>query len=164
VQSITLKPDTVDRSTERVPEWWYWHKDRNKRLTISRYALFSEYLKYDHFQQLLGDFLPVLGSLSTEYAPLQIKQLGLRYIDNFTFENGYPLHWSDYFDERLLTDLELADDKKAVSRSLHWLELNYGEMGLRFQFGMPNPDYPAPIRRRHFVLDTDAVQRQQLWQ
>ena len=30
------------------------------------------------------------------------------------------------------------------------------EQRMRFQYGMPNPDYPAPIKKKHFILDFDA--------
>jgi len=43
-----------------------------------------------------------------------------------------------------------------LTRLMGIAELKYGEMDLRFQFGMPNADYPAPIRRPLYVLDVDA--------
>jgi uncharacterized protein (TIGR04255 family) len=36
------------------------------------------------------------------------------------------------------------------------VEMRLDRIGLRFQFGMPNPDFPAPIRQPLFVLDLDA--------
>ena len=41
-------------------------------------------------------------------------------------------------------------------REFHNLEMNYGGMNLTFLYGMHNPDYPAPIRQKTFVLDFDA--------
>jgi uncharacterized protein (TIGR04255 family) len=34
--------------------------------------------------------------------------------------------------------------------------MNYGTMILTFKYGMHNPDFPAPIRKKIFVLDYDA--------
>jgi uncharacterized protein (TIGR04255 family) len=31
-----------------------------------------------------------------------------------------------------------------------------GELDLRFQYGLPNPDYPSPLKRPSFVMDLDA--------
>jgi uncharacterized protein (TIGR04255 family) len=39
---------------------------------------------------------------------------------------------------------------------MHVAELQSGDIDVRFQFGMPNPDYPAVIKRPQFVLDMDA--------
>jgi uncharacterized protein (TIGR04255 family) len=44
------------------------------------------------------------------------------------------------------------------SRIFHNFEVVFSDLGfnMRFQFGLHNPDYPAPIRQRMFVLDFDA--------
>lgn len=36
------------------------------------------------------------------------------------------------------------------------MDLNLGNMKIRFRYGMHNPDYPAPIRKKLFILDYDA--------
>ena len=56
----------------------------------------------------------------------------------------------------LLGAFELPDRTEELSRVFEIVEFNYGDSQLRCQFGMPNPDYPAPIRRKLFVLDLDA--------
>jgi uncharacterized protein (TIGR04255 family) len=42
------------------------------------------------------------------------------------------------------------------TRVFHNLEVSYDDYNLRFQFGIHNPDYPAPIKHRGFILDYDA--------
>ena len=49
-----------------------------------------------------------------------------------------------------LTDLENC------SRAFMSNEYVYDDIKLRVQSGFFNPDYPAPIKRNHFVLDLDA--------
>ena len=34
--------------------------------------------------------------------------------------------------------------------------MNYGDFMLRFQYGISNPDYPAPNKKQIFILDTDV--------
>jgi uncharacterized protein (TIGR04255 family) len=88
---------------------------------------------------------------------LQVKRLGLRYIDSLDFPNeNNPIAWHDYLDERLLAIFKIATNPKTISRAFQILEFNYGDYNLRFQYGMPNPDYPAPIRKKAFTLDYDA--------
>ena len=43
-----------------------------------------------------------------------------------------------------------------ISRVFQVLDLNYGDMNLHFQYGMINPDFPAVIRKKVFILDYDA--------
>src|SRR5262249_24844352 len=43
-----------------------------------------------------------------------------------------------------------------LTRSLRLAEFKYDDLDLRFTSGMPNPDYPAVMKRPMFVLDLDA--------
>ena len=36
------------------------------------------------------------------------------------------------------------------------IEMNYTDCMLRFQYGIFNSDYPAPNKKREFILDTDV--------
>jgi uncharacterized protein (TIGR04255 family) len=38
----------------------------------------------------------------------------------------------------------------------HIVELKRGDLDLRYQFGFPNQDYPAAMKRPELVLDLDA--------
>ena len=59
-------------------------------------------------------------------------------------------------DRKLLAIFSFPDDPKTISRAFHNLVLNYGDMSVRFQYGMHNPDFPVPIRKKVFILDYDA--------
>jgi uncharacterized protein (TIGR04255 family) len=48
------------------------------------------------------------------------------------------------------------EDQPALSRVIHNLELTFETFNLRYQLGMHNPDYPARIRQKIFLLDLDA--------
>ncbi len=67
-----------------------------------------------------------------------------------------PTDWSKYLHSDLLSGFKLADDKTTIARNFNVLEFNYGDMRMRFQYGMPNPDFPAAIKRKQYVLDYDA--------
>ena len=82
--------------------------------------------------------------------------MGLRYLDKIELDERNPTDWSRYLRGDLLAIFNLADDRSTVSRALHWIEFNYGDTHLRFQYGMANPDYPAPIRQKVFMLDYDG--------
>lgn len=145
---------TKERSIESK-EWHYYGKNREKHLSISPNNMFIEYDKYEYFEKLREDFLSVSNALFDAYPKLQVQRLGLRYIDNIEISEGNPTDWDKYLKPELNTIFNLADDKVKVSRAFHVLEFNYGDDMLRFQFGMFNPDYPAPIKKKIYTLDFD---------
>ena len=137
---------------------WYYHgKNREKTLCIAPGWMFIVYTKYESFEALKTDFLEVVDTLFKCYGQdVVVKRLGLRYINKVHFDEGEPTRWDKYIDSNLLQIFKVAEDKTKICRAFHNLELNYGDMNLRFQYGMHNPDYPAPIRSKDFTLDFDA--------
>jgi len=90
------------------------------------------------------------------YDDFEGKRLGLRYINEITLPENNVLDWTNYLDERLLTSLNFPQDPSKICRAFNNLELNYGDLIIRFQYGMFNADYPALIRKKSFILDYDA--------
>lgn len=158
LRRINVNSEGTEERQEEVVEWEYRSKDRKKLIKISDHSMYLEYTqgKYTSYAGLRDDFLPVVESLFESREQLQIKRLGLRYIDKFEFAEPNPTDWKRYFRQDLLSIFRLADDASSISRALHWLEFNFGDISLRFQYGMANPDYPAPIRQKIFTLDYDA--------
>ncbi|MCK5723742.1 MAG: TIGR04255 family protein, partial [Gammaproteobacteria bacterium] len=101
------------------------------------------------------DFLSVVEALFKSYPKIQVKRLVLRYVDNIDIPNESPTEWDKYLKPELNTIFALAGNRETISRAFHVLEFNYGEDFLRFQFGMFNPDYPAPIKKKIYTLDFD---------
>lgn len=145
---------TKERSIE-TKEWHYYGKNREKHLTVTPNVMFIEYNKYEYYEMLRDDFLSVSNALFDAYPKLQVKRLGLRYIDNIDIPEGKPMEWDKYLKPELNSIFAIADNKETISRAFHVLEFNYGENSLRFQFGMFNPDYPAPIKKKIYTLDFD---------
>ena len=56
----------------------------------------------------------------------------------------------------MLGIIDLHGDKEFVTRAFHILEYNFDGQAVKFQFGIANPDYPAVVHRKQFVLDLDA--------
>jgi len=145
---------TKERSIESK-EWHYYGINREKHLTITPNVMFIEYNKYEYYEMLREDFLSVSDALFNAYPRLQVKRLGLRYIDNIDIPDENPTEWDKYLKPELNTIFAIAEKKETISRAFHVLEFNFGEDLLRFQFGMFNPDYPAPIKKKIYTLDYD---------
>lgn len=154
-KELLIGPDATKERSIESKEWHYYGKNREKHLTITPNMIFIEYNKYEYFEMLREDFLSVLDALFKAYSKLQIKRLGLRYIDNIDISNETPTEWDKYLKPELNTIFTIAENKETISRAFHVLEFNYGEDLLRFQFGMFNPDYPASIKKKIYTLDFD---------
>jgi uncharacterized protein (TIGR04255 family) len=130
--------------------------DKQKTLVVSKYNVNISYKKYDSFDVLEQDFLPIVEELFSTYGDLEGKRLGLRYINEITLSENNILDWTNYLDEKLLTSLKFPQNPSKICRAFNNLELNYGDLIIKFQYGMRNADYPAPLRKKSFVLDYDA--------
>lgn len=137
-------------------EWRFFGKDREKRLNLGRQAIAITYDTYTSYEDLKKDFHTTLDACFEVFPDLQGKRLGLRYVNEINVPGKNPFAWEGYLDDGLLGILEFVPDSGHVSRVFHILEYNYGDCNLRYQFGLPNSDFPAPIRERTFVMDFDA--------
>jgi len=138
-----------------IVEWRYYDKDQKNFITLSNESIFFRYSHWtnESFCQLEQVFLNILDV----YTDLAITRFGLRYVNHVEIDEDNPTDWTDYLNENLLSIFDIAEDRGLIIRAFHNLELRYDDdMRLRFQYGMHNPDYPAIIRKKLFVLDYDA--------
>jgi len=154
-KELVIGPGATQERSIEAKEWHYYGRDRKKHLTISPNAMLIEYNEYEYYEKLREDFLSVSDALFRAYSELQVNRLGLRYIDNIDIPGENPAEWNEYLRPELNSIFAIADKKETISRAFHVLEFNYGEDLLRFQFGMFNPDYPAPIKKKIYTLDFD---------
>jgi len=158
LKEISVALDANPKQTIReIREWNYHSKSRNKKAVITADCMILEYTKYEGFNVLRSDFLKIVNALFAAFNDLQVRRLGLRYIDKILLKEPKPTVWGHYLDKNLLASFNLVDDRRTIVRVFHVLEQKFDdESRMRFQFGMPNPDYPAAVHRKEFVLDTDA--------
>ena len=158
---INAKKEEISHSSGKALSLNYYGRKKEKHLSVNEENIFIEYSIYDSFENLKNDFLFVFNSLLDFYKDITIKRLGLRYVNVIDFtnnDNNELLKWDKYINNNMLCIFQIVgeDDKKFVSRAFHNLEINYGNMNLRVQYGMHNPDYPACIRKKVFILDFDG--------
>jgi uncharacterized protein (TIGR04255 family) len=137
-------------------EWHYHGRNREKSLCIASDFMYISYSIYENIEKLSAEFFTILEQLIKSYRDIQVTRTGLRYINNIELNEGNHIEWHRYLNDDLLSIFDVALDKTKISRAFQILELNYGDMNLKFQYGMFNPDFPAPIRKKIFMLDYDA--------
>lgn len=146
----------IKRSHVRENHWFFQAKDGGRTLCIAPNFLWIDYKKYDDFSDFEETFSVVAAGLYEAFPDLTVNRFGLRYLNEIELTDSHVTDWQEYLDRNLLTIFALADDKTRISRAFHNLEMNYGDINLTFLYGMHNPDYPAPLRQKTFVLDFDA--------
>ncbi|MBP1751672.1 MAG: hypothetical protein H6Q57_508 [Geobacteraceae bacterium] len=146
----------IKRSHVRENHWFFQAKDGGRTLCIAPNFLWIDYKKYDDFSDFEETFSVVAAGLYEAFPDLTVNRFGLRYLNEIELTDSRVTDWEEYLDGNLLTIFALADDKTRISRAFHNLEMNYGDINLTFLYGMHNPDYPAPLRQKTFVLDFDA--------
>jgi uncharacterized protein (TIGR04255 family) len=156
IQAITVSPTTVESSTQDIMEWTYHGRTRKKTLVITPESLAITYTHYESFEVLCEDYRMVTKKLFKSINELSVSRVGLRYINILEIDGDNPLSWGDYVNKEMLGIIDMHPDKDNLTRIFHIVEYNDDGQQLRFQFGIANPDYPAPIRRRQFILDLDS--------
>ncbi|MEN6294211.1 MAG: TIGR04255 family protein [Methanobacterium sp.] len=150
-ESIEVETNELKRT-----EWSFFGKNREKTLVVAPEALYISYKEYSSFEALKSEFMGVVKKIFDNIKDVQVNRIGLRYINEIGLNEPNPTDWTLYLDERLLSIFDLCEDMSKVARGFSNLILNYGDMMLSFNYGMHNPDMPAPIKKKVFILDYDA--------
>ncbi len=146
----------IKRRHVKENHWFFQSQDGSRTLCVAPNFLWIDYKKYSNFTDLKEAFSSVLDGLYESFPEFSANRFGLRYFNEIDMTDPHLTDWEEFLDGNLLTIFALADDKTKIARAFHNLEMNYGDMHLTFLYGMHNPDYPAPIRKKNFVLDLDA--------
>jgi uncharacterized protein (TIGR04255 family) len=156
-QQVVFSPSKLITNKQEFTEWNFYGRDRKKMLRISPDSFFISYNKYETFDKLRAEFDSFKNCFFNLFKEAQPSRLGLRYINQIDLTNGNPFDWHDFLDSNLLNLLNYKVDGAKPSRIFHNYEVVFpDEYNLRFNFGLHNPDYPSPLRKRIFTLDYDA--------
>lgn len=155
-QEIIFEGGGVNTKQTTIKHWIYFGKDRGKQLTLAPQNISVVYTTYSSYEETKAQFGAVIEALSKSFPDTKVARFGLRYINQIEFQLSDPTEWNDFIDPSLIASRRFFGSDDALTRLLTLTELNYGDIGVRFQFGMPNQDYPAQLKRAQFVLDLDA--------
>lgn len=143
-------------------EWHFFDKNHENEVCICSSAIYISFTRYDNFSDFKKAFFDIADVLFDELPSIRINRIGLRYIDkidmtdNKAGRKSWSGFWSRYITKSLTHFLEFPDEDNSISRCFGSIDMNYDDCMLRFQYGISNPDYPAPNRKKLFVFDTDV--------
>lgn len=154
-QEFQFSGASFSANSREITQYTFHGKDREKSLIITPDGVAQTSKSYKSFELFLSDFMGFISSLK-EAQPEQIaNRVGIRYVNVIDMNEGNPLEWSEFINEQMLGIIDIGN-KANISRAFHILEFNFDTVNLKCQFGIANPDYPATVRRKQFVLDLDA--------
>jgi uncharacterized protein (TIGR04255 family) len=157
IKHIKIDESGVKETTEVIDEWTLQNEKADKKAVLSKSSLFYSYSSYPGFETLRSEFMGGFDALCKADPELVVGRFGLRYINQIEIDEDCPTDWDKWLVPELISSFRLADDVNTVSRAFNVLEFSYpDDTKMRFQYGMPNIDYPAVIKRKMFVLDYDA--------
>lgn len=158
LSELQIKSPNIEKlESKKILDWNFYSKNREKHLHINLQNMFIVFFEYNSFGELKNHFIDIAEKLFDNFSnELQVKRLGLRYINSIEVSSKDPFNWGSYLNANLLSIFKITEDKKQIARAFNNLEINFGDFLLRFQYGMHNPDFPAPIRKKIFILDFDA--------
>ena len=158
-QEVSFSPDELKTQRKEFTEWNFFGRSREKLLRISPSSFFISVYDYLNFVDLRNDFLKIHDIFFKVHKDTQPSRLGLRYINQFDLEKeiSNPFEWKKYINSDLLGLFNFSVEDSKTSRIFHNLEFVFDEQfNLRFNFGLNNPDFPSPIKKKIFTLDYDA--------
>ncbi len=153
---MLVTPKETHTKKQEFTEWNFIGRNREKRLTLTQQSLVVAYQRYEKYETLRDEFRAISEVFFDEFPEAQPSRLGLRYVNEIELPTGDTLDWNELIDESLLGLFSFSIEGSQPARVFHNLEFVFDGFNLRFHFGVHNPDYPAPIRRKLFILDFDA--------
>lgn len=155
-RELQISAKAVEEKRSEFTEWVFHGRLREKTLSIAPEWVYVSHKQYDRYEQFRDEFLDVASAFVVEFPAAGYNRLGLRYINQFELPDGDPTDWSGYLNDSMLPLFGLAGRPAQLTRAMHYTEFAEGDHQVRLQYGMHNPDFPAPVRRKLFVVDIDA--------
>jgi uncharacterized protein (TIGR04255 family) len=159
-QELQVTAGEVKHRKTQFRQWNFFGREREKQLSLAPSFILITYKQYTTFEETKEEFSKVVNALEIAFPDVRAARFGLRYINSIEdVQLTSPTDWGAYIARDLLGTMAFFAQPERLTRLIQVTELKHGDLDMRFQFGMPNPDYPALIKRPQFVLDLDGYVR-----
>lgn len=156
IQGVELSNKGVSSTTEEFRQWNYHGGARDKTITLNKKTVTVRIQKYRDYAGFKLDFLDPLTAIQRVEGGLSVNRTGLRFINIFKGVLRNVSEVEKYFSPMLSGQFKELHNFENCSRSFLITEYTYGEVKVRMQTGIYNPDYPARIKSLDFIVDIDA--------
>ena len=134
----------------------FFGENREKTITITPESIYVNLKNYKDYNDFKLDIIEPIEKIISVGNNGQIARTGLRFVNIF---RGLITEYEDiakYFAPMISSPSSALIDNQNCSRSILITEYLIDEIKVRMQTGIFNPDYPAKIKNKEFVLDLDA--------
>lgn len=153
---INAETQEVTSTSSHVVALEFTNISKAKTLVIDHQSIAIEYNRYRAYEELMSDFSSLVQAIIMQNPEMLVGRLGLRYINQIMFPQFNHIDWKLYLNRRLLGLHSKAFSIGFPLRIMHSYIYGFDDMMVNFQFGEPNPEFPARQRTNLFVLDYDA--------
>lgn len=148
-QNATLKQQAV--------RWEFSTRDGSTRVLLQNDFLVVAADKYTDYASFRKLFTPPFEKLKELYSLSVITRLGLRY-KNELAASGTDISLVGYLHDALAAHLAF-DHGGTLTQERHALWFDKDDVHVILNYGLANPDFPAPIRERRMLVDIDSYIR-----
>ncbi len=155
-QGIEISDVSITSTKSEFPEWNFHGSDRSKSVKINPHFLQILLTKYKSEDDFKDDLVAPIKHIIESRPNTLISRTGVRFVNVFDFDIDSFQKVTEYFTDSISGHIASISNQEACVRTFLINEYIDDEIKIRMQSGFFNPDYPAVIKRRHFVLDIDA--------
>jgi uncharacterized protein (TIGR04255 family) len=155
IQNVEFSATGAKTTSSEFAQWVFHGIDRSKTIVINPHFITVSLKKYNSLEDFQEDLIGPISKIVALRNNIQIQRTGVRFVN--VFENI-----TEYDDiERYFTPMISCLYRNIYrindcTRNVTVTEYLNDDMKIRLQSGIFNPDYPAKILRKHFVIDIDA--------
>jgi len=153
---LTFSEEGIAASREEFQQWVYHGNEREKTISINKKQVIVRTSDYSTYENLKDNVLSPINAISSQDPEKYVSRTGLRYVNIYPDLLTSMDDASTYFSSMLSGPLASLDNAENCSRSFLITEYIYEDVKVRMQTGVYNPDYPARIKKRDFIIDIDA--------
>lgn len=155
-QNIVVSEQGVETIIQEFQQWIYHGENREKTITVTHDFITVSIREYKSYEEFKLDVIEPIEEISKIEENISINRTGLRYINVFPNISNTFGEVAEKFHPMIALPFNNIIDENNLSRIINISEYIEDEVKCRVQSGMFNPDYPAKIKNKEFVLDMDA--------
>ncbi len=156
-EALLSKAGIQSTSEKLYGQWEYSDRKNENKMELVQTHMDLVFTKYRDYKDLKEVFTGLTEVLTAEVRDIVIKRFGLRFINNIVLnDKDTTAKWDKYLSKFLLSFLKIPEKSDELLRGFHILDIRRADFTLDFKYGLFNPDFPAPIKKRQFILDYDA--------
>lgn len=152
-----ISPQGFNKQESTKNQITFFSPDRLNRLVVNEDSIIFSYNRYVHFSHLETTWGKIIKALYDRHqSELNANRIGLRYVNQIEKGSEDVFNWDKIIKPEMSCMFNIFEQKSNFLRSIGLSEIKIEEGILRMQYGMHNPDYPALIAKKIFLLDFDA--------